>query len=193
MLPGSHLPGDIYSRTVSRYSENWSSGKQVECPAGEVHFSGSTDKVVASISYLQPENIFLQRALAPGDIFIFNQSAVHGLSARVNRNFFLAISVVPSPVSASIFGLKRKQHLKRIVANIATSSACEYQLAKRKGIDPGECLFDGYKFGEDDMRMLTREGEWHDLFGLRFIEKEVWRQAFDSAKSTCWEHLQNHL
>ena len=120
ILPGSHWPGDCYSREVSRYASDWDSGMPAQFPAGEVHFSHTLGKVVADMTYVDPENLFLHRQINPGDIFIFNQCAVHSLRTDVDKNFFLALTVVPSPVAASSFGFTRTEHLERVIANIAS-------------------------------------------------------------------------
>jgi len=193
VLPGSHWPGDSYSREVSRYASEWDSGMPTQFPAGEVHFSRSTGKIVVDMTYVDPEDLFLHRQINPGDIFIFNQGAVHGLKADVDKNFFLAVTVVPSPVAASSYGLTRTEHLDRVIANIASSAACEYYLSKLKKLSPEECLFMGYSFSDEDFTRLINEGSWHDCFGLRFIEKDKWLEAFEVGKYEAFQRLQDQL
>lgn len=193
ILPGSHWPGDSYAREVSRYASDWDSGIPARFPAAEVHFSKAPGKAVADLSYVDPEALFLHRPIKPGDLFIFNHGAVHGLKTDIDKNCFLAVTVVPSPVAASSYGLTRTEHLERIIANIASSSACEYQLSKLKKINPEEVLFSGYKFSEEDFSRLIKEGTWHDCFGLRFIEKDKWLEAFEAGKHECFQRVQNHL
>jgi len=193
ILPCSHWPGDSYSPEVSRYASDWDSGRPAEFPAGEVHFSHGLGRVVSDMTYVDPEDLFLHRQLSPGDIFIFNQGAVHGLKADADKNFFLALTVVPSPAAAHSYGLTRTEHLDRLIANIASSAACEYHLSKFKKVDPQECLFLGYKFSGEDFNLLTKEGSWHDCFGLRFIEKEKWLEAFEAGKHGAFQRLQDKL
>lgn len=197
ILPGSHWPGDSYSRRVGKHASNWDSGNEPTLPASEVHFQSSKTKQVADISYLAAEDLFLHRHLSPGDVFVFNQCAVHGLKADLSRNFFLALTLVPSPVAASRYGLTRTQHVEAIIENIVSSSACEYHLSKGKKIDPEECLFSGYKFSEQDLDRLTSGGSsggiWNNCFGLRFIEKEKWQQAFEQNRHLAFQRLQNTL
>ena len=193
ILPGSHWPGDSYSREVSRYASDWDSGIPAEFPAAEVHFSQAQGKTISDMSYVDSEDLFLHRQIEPGDIFIFNTCAVHGLITNIDKNFFLAFLVLPSPLSASSYGLTRTEHLERIIANISSHSACEYHLSKLKKVSPEGCLFTGYKFSDEDFARLIREGSWHDCFGLRFIEEEKWRQAFEAGKHQCFERLQDTL
>lgn len=197
ILPGSHWPGDNYSRRVGKHASNWDTGNEPSLPASEVHFQSSASKQVSDISYLAAEDLFLHRRLEPGDVFIFNQCAVHGLKANGDKNFFLALTVVPSPVAASRYGLTRTEHLEKIIANIVSSSACEYHLSKGKKIEPEECLFSGYKFNDQDLERLTSGGSsggiWNNCFGLRFIERDKWQQAFADNMHLAFQRLQDDL
>lgn len=197
ILPGSHWPGDHYARRVGQHASNWDTGNEPALPASEVHFQSSETKRVSEISYLATEDLFLHRRLSPGDVFLFNQCAVHGLRAEHDKNFFLALTLVPSPIAASRYGLTRTQHLETIIENIASSSACEYHLSKGKKIDPEECLFSGYKFTEQDLERLTSGGSsggiWNNCFGLRFIDQDKWRQVFEQNKHLAFQRLQNDL
>lgn len=103
------------------------------------------------------------------------------------------MTVVSSPVAASSYGLTRTEHLARLIANVASSAACEYYLSKRKKLTPEECLFSGYKFSDEDFARLIKEGSWHDCFGLRFIEKDKWLTAFEVGKYEAFQRLQDQL
>lgn len=137
---------------------------------------------MADIAYLATENLFTKIHLNPGDIFIFHQNQVHGLNADHDQNFFLSISVVPSPVASAEYGLTRTQHIDRVVDNIVATAACDYQLSAQRNLDPEENLFKGYKFSGEDLSSLINNGGWHDCFGLRFIDNDLWTEAFNALK-----------
>lgn len=193
VLPGSHVYGDTYARTVGKYVTDWDSGSILNVPVSEVHFRDGNRKVVSEVHGLDSEALFVRRHLNPGDIFIFSQNAVHGLNSDSDRNFFLAITVVPSPAASHNYGFSRTEHLDRIVDNVIATSVCDYNLSGSRSLDPDENIFTGYKFSEDDLSSLVQGHAWNDCFGLRFIEKDKWIGAFKALKYKGFQHIQDRL
>lgn len=193
VIPGSRKAGDIYAREVGKYATGWDSGDMLSFPVSEVHIRSAEAKVVADVSSLTPEEISIHRRLVPGDIFIFCQNAVHGLIAQNDKNWFLSISVVPSPTTSVRYGLTRTEHLECIVNNIVATAVVNYQLSSLRNVNPEESLFMGYTFNEQDLNARLQDGNWNDCFGLRFIEKEKWVQALQSYRFKGIQHIQNEL
>lgn len=192
ILPGSHHAGDSYARKVGPYASAWDSGVDPGLPVSEVHFKQGS-KTVLDVFSLASEDLFHSKQIKPGDVFISNQSAVHGLKAEGGKNFFLAVTVVPSPVAASTYGFTRTEYVERVIASIVSSSAVEWQLSKLKKVSADEVLFTGYKFSDEDLGRLASQGGWNDCFGLRFIEEERWKQTFNANKHLAIQRLQDDL
>jgi len=193
VLPGSHCAGDYYASRAGKYVTAWDSGKTLSPPVSEVYFTDTERKVVADVAYLNTENLFTRIHLDPGDIFIFHQNQVHGLDADHDKNFFLSVTIVPSPAASHEYGLTRAQHVDRVIENIVATAACDFQLSAQRNLDPEENLFKGYKFNDEDLSVLVRNGGWHDCFGLRFIGGDRWIDAYNQLKHKGIQHIQDEL
>ena len=193
VLPGSHRAGDVYSREVGKYATEWDNGNMLAFPTSELHMRRDGSKIVKNLTTTSPEDLFVHRRLDPGDIFIFSQNAVHGLISKESKNFFIAVTVVPSPATSTEYGLTRTEHLDMIINNIASTSAVDFQLSGHRKSKPEENIFTGYKFKEEDLSHLTKSHSWNDNFGLRFIEKERWIQTFNGLRHQGFQHIQDEL
>lgn len=194
VIQGSHHYHDRWARDIGKYATDWDSGA-VKKTMQDISFNASHGKIVSQFNHLKIDDLFTRSKLSPGDVFIFNQNCVHALNAdpELGRNFFAAVSVVPSPAASGQYGMTRSEHLDQVILNISGSSACEYQLSNFKGVAADDCLFQGYKFSIDDLDRLAPPGNWNDCFGLRLINKEKWREAFDKLKYKGFQVIQDCL